>query len=154
MINQISDVDDLVFGLLAGVILVRVIAELIDHRKPKSQKRAITSVAFFNGLILEIGFSPMESIAAELTPLTTLIPDGFPLVIATLVAVGTFFELLYGLGKMIEGSNILGVTAFLFAFAAGGMLPYTETAVVGGFLLFLALFSSELSPATHWMTRS
>lgn len=154
MIDQISDVGNIVFGFLAGMVLFRVIGELIDHQKPKSQKRLITSVAIFNGLILEIGFSPMETTAAELTPLTPLIPDGFPLVIATLVAVGTFFELLYGFGKMVDGSNIVGVAAFLVAFVAGGLLPYEETVVVGGVLLFVALFLSELSPATHWMTRS
>lgn len=96
----------------------------------------------------------METIAAELTPLTPLIPDGFPLVIATLVAVGTFFGLLYGFGKMVEGSNIVGVTALLVAFVAGGMLPYEDTVMVGGVLIFVALFLSEFSPATHWMTRS
>lgn len=144
---------ELVLGGLGAILLFRVLSMIVNGYKAESQKRAITSVAVFNGLILEIGLSPIGAFASELVHISSLLTVEFSSLIQSLLVVGTVLELLYGVGKMWEGSGRLGILAFIIAFVGGAMLPYQETAMTGLVLIFLALPIVEFTPANQWQKR-
>ena len=106
-----------------------------------------------NGVLLEIGLSPVNTFAAELVPLTPYLPNEFSNLIQALIAVGTFFEVLYGLDKMWNGSGLLGVIAFAVAFLGGTMVLYQDTILIGMALIMLAIPFTELSPANQLARR-
>lgn len=144
---------ELVLGGLGAILLFRVLSMIVNSYKAKSQKRAITSVAVFNGLILEIGLSPLGTVSTELVRISSVLTVEFSSLIQSLLVVGTILELLYGIGKMWDGSGGFGIVAFLMAFVGGAMLPYQGTAVVGVLLISLAYPIVELTPANQWRTR-
>lgn len=144
---------EVVLGGLGALLFISVLSMIVNSYKAESQKRAITSVAVFNGLILEIGLSPLGTVSNELVRISSVLTVEFSSLIQSLLVVGTILEILYGIGKMWEGSGGFGILAFIIAFIGGAMLPYQGTAVVGMLLIFFALPLVELTPANQWQTR-
>lgn len=144
---------EVIVGVLAAMLLVRVIAGITEGYKAESQKRILISIAALNGLILEIGLSPMSTVASELVPLSPLVSPQFPTIIQSLIAVGTIFEILYGLDKMHHGSGGFGVLGFISAFLGGTLLPYPNSMIAGAVLFWIAFVLTELSPANQWRAR-
>ena len=154
MQSGVTTIVDWIIGGIGAALLIRVLAEIVGGYKAESQKRIITSIAVFNGLILELGLSPMGTFASQLVPLSPLLTVEFSNLIRSLITVGTALEILYGLGKMWEGSGGFGISAFILAFLGGAMIPYQDTMVVGTFLIVLAIPLMEIAPANQWRTRS
>lgn len=151
---EVTTIGNWIIGGIGAALLFRVLAEIVGGYKAESQKRIITSIAVFNGLILEIGLSPMGTFASQLVPLSPLLTVEFSNLIRSLITVGTALEILYGLGKMWEGSGGFGISAFILALLGGAMIPYQDTMVVGTFLIVLAIPLMEIAPANQWRTRS
>lgn len=153
MDSDISAEIDLFMGGIVGFLFLAILANVISIQRPKSQKRIITTVAVANGLILELGLSPMGTLSSELVTLSPFFTVEFGNFVRSSVAVATVFEIVFGLSKMWEGSGWLGVLSFGFAFVGGVLLPYQEIAIGGIFLIGLAYPIMELSPTSHWMSR-
>lgn len=153
MITEIEQIQNLVIALLAGVILIRVLDAAVSAPKARTQKQVLTTIGVFNGLAIEIGFSPMQSFAGELTLLSSVIPGSYPHLIGTIASVGTAFALIWGVGTMIERSGKIGAAAFLLAFVSGMMLPYQDTILLGGVLMVGAVITVDLAPTSQWRSR-
>lgn len=153
MSPNVDVVVELVTGGIGAIFLLWIFTSITDVHKAESQKRIITSVAIFNGLILEVGISPLGILSSKLTDLTPLLPVEVSNLVYSFIAVGTFFETLYGLLKMGEGSGWPGIASFVLAFLGGAMLSYQDTMVGGVILIALAIPIVELIPANQRVRR-
>lgn len=139
-----------VVGFPAGIVVLHVLAGIVNGQQAKLQKRILTGVALLNGLVLEIGLSPMGDAASELVSLSPWVPVEYSSFVSILVMFGTFFELLFGLDRIWEGSGWIGIFAFVMAFTGGMLMPYQDTTVAGCLLVVFAVPLLELAPANQW----
>jgi len=146
----VESLPNLILGGIAVSFIAYLLANVIDRKPAESQKRVITSIAFANGLIFAVGISPFSRFASELVTLTPFLTPDFPAFVGVIVAIGTVADIVYGLGKMLEGSDSLGIAAFSLAFVGGCLVAYRDTAVLGVFLTMLALISMDLAPTKNW----
>jgi hypothetical protein len=152
-VESVQAIQDWVVGGIAAFLLVSVFEKAVTINTPDVQKRVLTSVAVANGIIIGIGLAPMSTIAAELVPLSTLLHSEYVGVVSRIVQIGTVLELLFGIGRMVEGSGWLGAFAFLGAFSGGILLPYPELSIVALILISFCLVVVEVTPSNHWMSR-
>jgi len=152
-VESVQAIQDLVIGGFAAFFLVLVFEKAVTINTPDVQKRVLTSVAVANGIVVGIGIAPMSTIAAELVPLSTLLHSEYVGVVSRIVQIGTVLELLFGVGKMVEGSGWLGALAFLGAFLGGILLPYREMSIVALILTSFCLMVVEVTPSNYWMSR-
>jgi len=152
-VESVQAIQDVVIGGFAALLLTSVFGSAVTVTTPDVQKRVLTSVVVANGIVVGIGLAPMSTLAAELVPLSTLLRSEYVGVLSPTVQIGTVLELLFGVGKMVEGSGWLGALAFLGTFSGGVLLPYRGTRIGALILITFCLMVVEVTPSNFWMTR-
>lgn len=82
-----------------------MVVRIIDQFHVKDQQRTVTGVAVTVGVATAVGFAPFGTIAAELAPLSRLIPAAYPAWVEGLAAVETVLGLLYTVSLMWESGG-------------------------------------------------
>lgn len=145
----LDQLPQLIFGGLAGVVLMMALANIWNAWDARGQYRAITSTAIANGFLVQVSFSPLGVLASELTFLTESIPASYATGVQSLVAVATVCNILFGWWSFYEHGGYRGFFAFFFGFAGGFFFAVLHW--FGPLFCVIAVLLEEWAPEKAWL---